>query len=60
MLVKNAIYALLRDIALFTKECIPEQFRLILDPMDSDAWAIKLQFGCNREKETNIYAVIAI
>lgn len=60
VLVKNATHALLRDIALFTKECILEQFRLILDTKDSAAWAIKLQFGCNREKETNICAVIAI
>lgn len=31
-LVKNATHALPQDIALFTKECVLEQFRLILDP----------------------------
>lgn len=59
-MVKNATLALLWDIAPFTKECILEKFRLILDPKDSAAWAIKLQLGCNREKETNICAVITI
>lgn len=46
--------------ALFTKGGIHEQFSLILDPKDSAAWAIKIQFGYSREKETNICAVIHI
>lgn len=51
MLVKNAAHALLRDNLLFTKERVLEQFRLVLGPKDSATWAIKLQFGCSKEKK---------
>jgi len=55
VLVKNATHAELRDISQFTKECVLELFRLILDPKDSAGWAIKLNLGAvGTKKQTSV------
>lgn len=45
---------------MYTKKCILEQFRVILDTKNYAWWATKLQFGHKRDKETDTYAVITI